>query len=73
MHTNLLENLKGRNHLGDIGIDGGIILKWIITLSLPCPTKVGYALSPLRYARMPREGMLKISIFCLLQVKRNVP
>jgi hypothetical protein len=38
---------------------------------LPCSTKVRYAFSPLRHARMPREGMLKIS--GLPQVKRNVP
>jgi hypothetical protein len=24
------ENLKGRNHLGDLGIYGKIILKWIL-------------------------------------------
>jgi hypothetical protein len=36
-------------------------------------SKVGYALSPSRHTRIPREGMLKISGFCLPQVKRNVP
>jgi hypothetical protein len=25
-----LENLKGRDHLGDLGIDGKKILKWIL-------------------------------------------
>jgi hypothetical protein len=25
-----LETLKGRNHFGDIGIDGRIILKWML-------------------------------------------
>jgi hypothetical protein len=25
-----LENLKGRDHLKDLGIDGRIILKWIL-------------------------------------------
>jgi hypothetical protein len=25
-----VENLKGRNHLGDLVVDGRIILKWII-------------------------------------------
>jgi hypothetical protein len=32
----------------------------ILTHSLPCPTKVGYALSPSRHISMPREGMLKV-------------
>jgi hypothetical protein len=27
----LLENLKGRNHLGHLGLDGKIILKWFVT------------------------------------------
>jgi hypothetical protein len=26
----LVGNLKGRDHLGDLGIDGRIILKWIL-------------------------------------------
>jgi hypothetical protein len=31
MHTNfLLESLKETDHSGDLGIDGRIILKWII-------------------------------------------
>jgi hypothetical protein len=31
MDTNLLsEDRKGRDHLGDVGIDGRIIFKWII-------------------------------------------
>jgi hypothetical protein len=38
---------------------------------LPCPTKVRYALSTSRHTRMPREGMLNISSFCLPQVKRR--
>jgi hypothetical protein len=25
-----LVNLEGRDHLGDIGINGGIILKWVL-------------------------------------------
>jgi hypothetical protein len=25
---NLLETLKGRDHIGDIGVDGRILLKW---------------------------------------------
>jgi hypothetical protein len=24
------EKLKGRNHLGDIGVDGRVILKWVL-------------------------------------------
>jgi hypothetical protein len=24
------ENLKGRDHLGDLGVDGRLILKWIL-------------------------------------------
>jgi hypothetical protein len=44
-----------------------------LTHLLLCPCKVGYALSPSRHTRMPREGMLKISGFCLPEVKRNVP
>jgi hypothetical protein len=27
---NLSENLKGRDNLGDLGLDGTIILKWIL-------------------------------------------
>jgi hypothetical protein len=42
-----------------------------LTHSLPCPAKVGNALSPSRHTRMPREGMLKTS--GLPHVKRNVP
>jgi hypothetical protein len=31
IHTTVeLEKLKGRDYLGDLVIDGGIILKWII-------------------------------------------
>jgi hypothetical protein len=31
MHTNLLsENLTGRDHLEDLGVDGTIILEWIL-------------------------------------------
>jgi hypothetical protein len=31
MHTQVLfENLKGRNHLEDLGFNEGIILKWIL-------------------------------------------
>jgi hypothetical protein len=31
MHTEFwLENLEGRNHLGDLSIDERIILKWIL-------------------------------------------
>jgi hypothetical protein len=45
----------------------------LLTHSLPCPTKVGHALSPSRHTRMPKDGMLKISGFYLLQVKRNIP
>jgi hypothetical protein len=26
----LMENIKGRDHLGDIGVDWKIILKWIL-------------------------------------------
>jgi hypothetical protein len=31
MHTFYLEKLKGRDHLGDPGIDGRIILKCILS------------------------------------------
>lgn len=31
MHNGFcLEKLKGRDYLGDLGIDGGIALKWIL-------------------------------------------
>jgi len=30
VHTTLVENLKGRDYLGDLGVDGRIILKWIL-------------------------------------------
>jgi hypothetical protein len=30
MHTFWSENLKGRDHLGNLGIDRNIILKWIL-------------------------------------------
>jgi hypothetical protein len=31
MHTKFLsENLEGRYHLGDLGVGGWIILKWIL-------------------------------------------
>jgi hypothetical protein len=30
MHTGFLENLKGREHLEDLCIDGRIILEWIL-------------------------------------------
>jgi hypothetical protein len=30
MHTFWSENLKGRNHLDDLVVDGRIILKWIL-------------------------------------------
>jgi len=31
MHTKILsENLKGRDHLKDVGVDGKIRLKWIL-------------------------------------------
>jgi hypothetical protein len=31
MHTVFwLENLKGRDHLEDLGVDGDIILEWIL-------------------------------------------
>jgi hypothetical protein len=29
-----LENLKGRGYLGDIGVDGKIVLKWILRTEL---------------------------------------
>jgi hypothetical protein len=32
-----------------------------------------FAPLPSRHSRMPREGMLKISAFCLPHVTRNVP
>jgi hypothetical protein len=31
MHTVLwLEDLKGKDHFGDLGVDGRIILEWIL-------------------------------------------
>jgi len=31
MHRKFLsENLKGRDHLGEIGVDGEIIWKWVL-------------------------------------------
>jgi len=31
-YNNFVINLKGRKHVRDLGIDGGIILKWILKI-----------------------------------------
>jgi hypothetical protein len=30
VHTTLVENLKGRDYLGDLGIYGRVMLEWIL-------------------------------------------
>jgi hypothetical protein len=48
-----------------------LVIKFLLTHSLPCLTKVGCALSPSSHTVC--QGMLKISRFFLLQVKIIVP
>jgi hypothetical protein len=57
MYTNLSENLKERNHLGDLGVDGNIILKCVLK------TQSVRVWSGLNWLRIGCSGGLTMEIY----------